>query len=168
MVTSTDLGSRIHPVNKSVYGIRAARVALGFVYQKPIAYLGPTYASHSIESDAIRVHFDHIGQGLAAAHGDTLQGFMIAGEDKNSCWADAKIDGDSVVVRSDQVPEPVAVRYAWSEQFTWANFFNKDGLPALAYSTARPLVDSPLAELADEPPRDERAPEAVGRTLARS
>jgi len=135
MVTCTDLGGGIHPPNKSGYGIRAARVALGFVHNRPVAYQGPTYASHTIEGDAIRVRFSHVGQGLAARHSDRLQGFMIAGEDKVFHWADAVIDGDSVVVRSNRVAKPASIRYAWSESFPWANLFNKDGLPALTFRT---------------------------------
>jgi sialate O-acetylesterase len=135
MVTCTDLGGGIHPPNKSGYGSRAARVALGFVYKQPIAYQGPTYESHVIEGEAIRVRFQHVGKGLAAAHSNQLQGFMIAGEDKVFYWANAEIDGDSVILRSPQVRNPVSVRYAWSEQFPWANLFNKDGLPALTFRT---------------------------------
>lgn len=135
MVTCTDLGGGIHPSNKSGYGIRAAKVAMGFVHKQPVAYQGPTYASHTIEGDTIRLHFTHIGKGLSAAHSDKLQGFMIAGEDKVFHWGQAKIDGDTIVVRSDMVPKPASVRYAWSEQFPWANLFNKDGLPALTFRT---------------------------------
>jgi sialate O-acetylesterase len=135
MVTCTDLGGGIHPPNKSGYGTRAAQVALGFVYKRPLEYQGPTYASHVVEGSAIRVRFDHVGQGLAAAHSETLQGFMIAGEDKVFHWADAVIDGDSVVLRSPAVSQPASARYAWSEQFPWANLFNKDGLPALTFRT---------------------------------
>ncbi len=135
MVTCTDLGAGIHPSNKSGYGIRAARVAMGFVHKQPVAHQGPTYASHTIEGDAIRLRFTHVGKGLAAAHSDQLQGFMIAGEDKVFHWGEAKIDGDTIVVRSDMVPKPASVRYAWSEQFPWANLFSKDGLPALTFRT---------------------------------
>ena len=135
MVTCTDLGGGIHPSNKSGYGIRAAKVALGFVHKMPVPHQGPTYASHTIEGDTVRLRFNHVGKGLAAAHSDKLQGFMIAGEDKVFYWADAKIDGDTLVVRSPQVAKPASVRYAWSEQFPWANLFNKDGLPALTFRT---------------------------------
>ena len=79
--------------------------------------------------------FTHVGQGLAFRHGEKLQGFMIAGEDKQFVWADAVIDGDTVAVSSQQVQKPVAVRYAWSGRHPWANLFNKDGLPAQAFRT---------------------------------
>ena len=135
MAMSTDLGSGVHPTNKSGYGTRAAAVALGMAYGKPVEYYGPVYASHVVEGDKVRVKFAHIGQGLAQRHGDKLQGFIIAGEDKKFVWADAQIDGDSVVVSSPTVKKPAAVRYAWSSRHPWANLFNKDGLPAVTFRT---------------------------------
>lgn len=135
MVISSDLGGGIHPVNKSAYGSRAATVALATVYGKKIEYYGPIYASHVIEEGRVRIKFSHVGQGLAFKHGDKLQGFAMAGEDKVFHWADAVIDGETVVASSTAVLKPVAVRYAWSKNRPWANLFNKDGLPALPFRT---------------------------------
>ena len=135
MVTASDLGSGIHPSNKAGYGQRAARVALATVYHTPIEYYGPLYASQQVEGSKIRIRFTHVGQGLTFRGGDKLQGFAIAGADKKFYWADATIDGDTVIVSSEKVAEPVAARYAWSEKHPWANLFNKDGLPALSFST---------------------------------
>lgn len=135
MVISTDLGSGVHPVSKSAYGERACRVALGFAYGRKVEFYGPLYDSHRVKGNKIRVRFTHVGQGLAFRPGDKLQGFAIAGEDKQFHWADAVIDGKAVVVSSAEVPKPVAVRYAWSQQHPWANLFNKDGLPAQAFRT---------------------------------
>ncbi len=135
MVPSTDLGKDTHPTNKSGYGERAARVALGFVYKKPIEFSGPLYAAHVVEGGKIRIKFTHTGKGLAIAQSDKLQGFAIAGADKKFVWADAVIDGDSVLVSSATIPQPAAVRYAWSQNIPWANLFNKDGLPAQAFRT---------------------------------
>jgi sialate O-acetylesterase len=136
MVTSTDLGAGIHPVNKSGYGARAARVTLGYVYGRALEIYGPVYQSHQIEGDKVRVRFAHAGQGLACRHGERLQGFAVAGEDKVFHWADAVIDGNTVVVSSGKVREPAAIRYAYGVmQHPWANLFNKDGLPALAFRT---------------------------------
>lgn len=135
MVTSTDLGGMTHPTNKSGYAERAKLVALGFVYGGQIEFSGPLYASHQVEGNKVRVRFTHTGQGLAVKHSDKLQGFMIAGADKKFVWADAVIDGDSVVVSSSAVPQPAAVRYAWSSNSPWANLFNKDGLPAQTFRT---------------------------------
>jgi sialate O-acetylesterase len=135
MVTSTDLGSGTHPTNKAGYGERAVRVALGFVYGQNVEISGPLYASHKIEGNRVTIKFTHVGQGLAARHSDKLQGFMLAGADQKFHWADAVIDGDSVVVSCAAVPQPVAVRYAWSSNAPWANLFNKDGLPAQTFRT---------------------------------
>ena len=135
MVTSTDLGGMTHPINKSGYGERAKQVALGFVYGQKVEYSGPLYASHAIEGSKVRIKFTHVGQGLAARHSDKLQGFMIAGADQKFVWADAVINGDSVVVSSSAVSTPAAVRYAWSSNAPWANLFNKDGLPAQTFRT---------------------------------
>jgi sialate O-acetylesterase len=137
MVTSTDLGEGVHPQLKSAYGRRGADVALGAVYGKRNEIYGPLYAGHTVEGSNVRVRFTHIGQGLAARHADRLQGFLIAGADKQFHWADAKIDGDgdAVVVSCSSVPTPVAVRYAWAPQFPWANLFNKNGLPAQPFRT---------------------------------
>jgi sialate O-acetylesterase len=135
MVISTDLGGMTHPTNKSGYGERAKQVALGFVYGQKIEISGPLYASHAIEGGKVRIKFSHVGQGLAARHSDKLQGFMIASADKKFVWADAVIDGDSVVVSSAAVAAPAAVRYAWSSNAPWANLFNKDGLPAQTFRT---------------------------------
>lgn len=135
MATSTDLGPGIHPSNKAGYGYRAARVALGKVYGKKLEYYGPVYASHSVEAGKVRVKFTHLGEGLAFKHGDKLQGFAVAGKDKVFHWAEATIDGDTVVLSCPNVTEPVAVRYAWASKAPWANLFNKDGLPAIPFRT---------------------------------
>lgn len=133
MATASDLGPMTHPTNKSGYGARAARVALGAVYGKKVEIYGPKYQSHAVEGSKIRIRFDHVGQGLAYKHGDKLQGFAIAGDNGKFVWGDAVIDGDTVVISSPAVPEPKLVRYAWSYRHTWANLFNKDGLPALPF-----------------------------------
>ena len=135
MAISSDLGPNTHPSNKSGYGHRAADVALGMVYGQKLEYYGPLYQSCSIEGGKIRVKFAHVGKGLAFRHGDKLQGFAVAGEDKKFVWADAVIDGDTVVVGSAAVPRPVAVRYAWANKRTWANLFNQDGRPAVPFRT---------------------------------
>ena len=133
MVTARDLGSGIHPRNKSGYGHRAAQVALGFAYKQDVAIYGPIYDSHKVEGDKIRVQFKHVGGGLATKYGDGLQGFAVAGQDGKYQWAKVVIDGDSVVVSSSDVPQPVAVQYAWDKSAPWANLFNSDGLPALIF-----------------------------------
>ena len=135
MAISSDLGPFTHPVNKSGYGVRAATVARGMVFKQDVEYYGPIYKSHSVDGGTVRVEFDHVGKGLAPAHSEQVQGFAIAGEDKVFHWADAKIDGNSIVLTSAKVAKPVAVRYAFAARRTWANLFNKDGLPAVTFRT---------------------------------
>jgi sialate O-acetylesterase len=135
MVIASDLGSGTHPANKSGYGERAAQAALAVAYGAKNEYLGPQLASHSISGGKVTLKFKHVGKGLAFANGTALQGFMIAGEDKKFVWADAQIEGDTVIVSSKGVPQPAAVRYAWSGTFPWANLFNKDGLPSQPFRT---------------------------------
>jgi sialate O-acetylesterase len=134
LVTATDLEAGTHPTNKSGYAYRAARVALGGVYGRHVAIYGPTYASHAVDGAQLRVTFAHVGSGLRFKHGEKLQGFAIAGRDRTFHWAEATIAGDSVLLHSDKVAAPVAVRYAWAQPHPWANLFNADGLPALSFS----------------------------------
>ncbi|MEI6168600.1 MAG: sialate O-acetylesterase [bacterium] len=140
MVTSSDMGGSSHPSNKSGYGVRAARVALGAVYGRGGEIYGPIYKSHKIKGNKVIIRYSHIGKGLAFKNGQKLQGFALSGEGASSnaagrafVWADAVIDGDTVVVSSDKIPKPMAVRYAWASSHPWANLFNKDGLPALPF-----------------------------------
>lgn len=134
MVTSLDIGAGLHPY-KYGYGVRAARVALGAVYGREGETYGPLYQSAKLDGNTARLTFTHVGPGLVISHGDKLQGFLIAGPDKVFQWADAVIDHDTVVVSSDKVPQPVAVRYAWRHEVPWANLFSKNGLPALTFRT---------------------------------
>lgn len=124
----------IHPKNKQDVGYRLALNALAIAYGRDIVYSGPVYRSMDTDGDTIRLHFDHVGGGLVAKGGGPLKGFAIAGEDRKFVWADAVIDGDTVVVRSDQVARPVAVRYAWANN-PECNLYNKDGLPASPFRT---------------------------------
>jgi hypothetical protein len=133
---SSDLGWGIHPYDKDRYGRRACRVALGFIYGRKIEYLGPVYDSHTPSGNKFVIKFKHVGQGLTARHTGAVQGFMIAGEDRKFVWAGAEItDKATVEVWSDKVAKPAAVRYAYARWYPWANLFNRDGLPALAFRT---------------------------------
>jgi sialate O-acetylesterase len=110
-------------------------VALGMVYDQKVEIYGPVYKSHKVDANKIRIRYTHVGRGLAFKNGEKLQGFAVAGKDMKFVWADAAIDGATVVVSNAAVAEPVAVRYAWSGRHTWANLFNQDGLPALPFRT---------------------------------
>lgn len=147
----------IHPRNKLVVGERLARIALARDYgKKDLVYSGPTYKSMKVDGSKVRLSFDHVGGGLVASEvpatyvkksltnetaplvrnspSSELEGFAICGEDKKWVWADAKIDGNEVVVWSDKVPNPVAVRYGWANNPT-CNLYNKEGLPASPFRT---------------------------------
>lgn len=125
----------IHPKNKQDVGHRLALVALGKYYGKSnVVYAGPTYESHKIEGNKVRITLKN-ADGLKTKDGsEKVTGFQICGEDKKWVWADAKIDGNGVVVWSDQVQKPVAVRYAWSSNPV-TNLYNAAGLPAHPFRT---------------------------------
>jgi len=123
----------IHPKNKQDVGRRLALAAEAIACGKKIEYSGPVYESKTIDGGKVRLKFTHVGGGLVAK-GDKLTGFAVAGADKSFIWAEAKIDGDSVVVWSDKVADPVAVRYAWADN-PECNLYNKEGLPASPFRT---------------------------------
>jgi sialate O-acetylesterase len=87
-----------------------------------------------IEGNKIILDFEHIGSGLVAGGGEPLKGFAVAGADHKFVWADAKIDGKTVVVSSTEVSEPAAVRYGWANN-PICNLYNKEGLPASPFRT---------------------------------
>ncbi len=137
MVPASDLGGNIHPSNKWGYGNRAAEVALSQVYKTGVQAYGPTYRSHTADGSKVVIQFDHVGKGLTAAHNNRLQGFALAAGDGQWRWAEAKIDGATVIVWSSDVPQPTRIRFAYSQNRAWANLFNKDGLPALAFEAGK-------------------------------
>jgi len=136
MAVIIDIGDagNIHPKNKQDVGKRLALAALATAYGKDVVYSGPMYESMKVEGDKVRLKFKHLGGGLVAKGGDKLTGFAIAGEDKKFVWADARIDGDTVVVSAKDVAKPVAVRYAWADN-PECNFYNKADLPASPFRT---------------------------------
>lgn len=131
MATAIDLGDTdVHPLNKQPVGHRLALLARRYVYNHAdLVAVGPTYASMSIEGDAIRLRFDHLGGGLMAKEGSPLTGFTLAGNDQQFVTAQATLDGDTVVVRSDQVSQPAAVRYGWAARPVMS-LYSKAQLPA--------------------------------------
>jgi sialate O-acetylesterase len=136
MAVIIDIGEAkdIHPKNKQDVGKRLASWALGRSYEKKPVYSGPIYKSMKAGGGKIALHFDHVGGGLVADPNEPLKGFAVAGEDRKFVWADAEIDGDTVVVSSEDVSEPVAARYAWADNPV-CNLYNKEGLPASPFRT---------------------------------
>ena len=123
----------IHPKNKLPVGERLALCALANQYGKKVVYSGPTLASVELLPDSIRLHFAHTDGGLVVI-GEKLGEFAIAADDRKWYWADAHIDGDTVVVSSPSVLNPKAVRYAWQSNPA-ATLFNGAGLPAAPFRT---------------------------------
>jgi sialate O-acetylesterase len=148
----------VHPISKREAGARLAAIALTQNYGKSGVYAGPAYESMKVEGASIRVKFEHVGGGLVARpvpaeylHASTptrvtkplkrnspnseLEGFLIRGPSGDKWhWADARIEGDSVIVNSPQVPRPEAVRYAWFSNPD-GNLYNKEGFPAVPFRT---------------------------------
>ena len=124
----------IHPRNKQEVGRRLALIARAKTYgERQLEYSGPQYRDYRIEDQQIRIFFDH-ADGLRPAEGSVVKGFAIAGSDHRWHWADARIDGQSVVVSSPEVCNPVAVRYAWHVNPV-CNLQNGAGLPAVPFRT---------------------------------
>jgi sialate O-acetylesterase len=110
-----------------------ALAARKLAYGEDVEYAGPLYREAAPEGHGLRVWFDHTTGGLAVK-GDTLKGFEIAGEDKHFVGANARIEGDSVVVTCDQIAQPKFVRYGWANAPT-VNLTNGKGLPASPFTS---------------------------------
>jgi len=148
MAITIDVGNPkdVHPADKLDVGQRLALVAKKLVYGEKVVASGPLYRDFKIEGGTVRVRFTETGTGLVigqqpwCAPGvkpfpkDKLVGFYLAGENKKWVEAEAKIDGDSVVVSSPQVPKPVAVRYGWANS-PRCNLYNREALPASPFRT---------------------------------
>jgi len=132
MAVAIDLGewNDIHPDRKKPVGDRLALIAEALVYGEHIVYSGPVYASAVVTGGKITISFTNTGGGLVTNDGEEPQEFAVAGSDKRFVWAHAKIEGDKVVVWSNEIPDPKYVRYAWADDPVDANLYNKDGLPA--------------------------------------
>jgi len=148
MAVATDVGDAddIHPKNKADVGDRLARWALANEYGKKVVPSGPLFRQLKIDGSKAVVEFDHVGAGLMTGRKDgrktaeevkdaKLARFAIAGKDRKWVWAEAKIVGDTVVCTHPDVPNPAAVRYAFTMNPLGANLYNRDGLPASPFRT---------------------------------
>jgi sialate O-acetylesterase len=126
----TDLGDPhdIHPKNKQDVGKRLALIAQARIFGKMVEYSGPVLKTASIEGNTVRVRYDHLGGGLVVG-GDKLEGFALAGANRRYVWAEAKIDGNDVLVSSPLVREPKFLRYDYVDVPRHC-LWNKAGLPA--------------------------------------
>jgi sialate O-acetylesterase len=139
MAVTIDVGewNDIHPLEKKVVGERLALAARKLAYgNDKIVYSGPVYKSSVKEGDSIKIEFDHIGTGLTIKGGGELYYFALAGADKKFVWADARIENNHVIVRSNEIKDPVYVRYAWADNPEGANLYNMEGLPASPFEVS--------------------------------
>ena len=144
MAVTTDIGEAndIHPRNKQDVGKRLALAALRAQYGRDLVHSGPVQESMKVEGSRIRLTFRHVGAGLVARDG-VLRQFAIAAADGKFVWADARIErspgpsgaADTVVVWSDEVKSPAAVRYAWANNPHGCSLYNREGLPAAPFRT---------------------------------
>lgn len=138
MAVTYDIGewNDIHPLNKKEVGRRLFLAAEKKAYgNESIVYSGPVYKSMEIKENKIILSFTNQDAGLLTKGGGELKYFSIASADKHFVWAKAKIEGDKVVVWSDEISKPVAVRYAWADNPDGANLYNNEGLPAEPFRT---------------------------------
>jgi sialate O-acetylesterase len=148
MAVAIDIGDgpNIHPKDKLDVGLRLALAAKHVAYKQAVVYSGPIYDTKKIDGKKIILSFTNVGGGLQIADPPwtptgkamppvtDLTGFAIAGPDKNWAWAKAQIVGNTVVVSSDDIAKPVAVRYGWASNPA-CNLYNKEGLPASPFRT---------------------------------
>lgn len=138
MAVTIDIGESadIHPKNKQDVGKRLALAALHVAYHEPGEWSGPTYRQTTTETNGLRVYFTH-AEGMQARGGGALTGFTIAGADGKFVTANARVEGDTILVSSADVASPVAVRYAWADDPT-CNLVNLAGLPAGPFRSDEP------------------------------
>ncbi|NRB73568.1 MAG: hypothetical protein HRU46_04360 [Verrucomicrobiales bacterium] len=150
MAVTIDTGNPIdlHPKNKKPIGIRHAYHALAHTYGMDMVGDGPQYTGHTVHEQSLVLSFDSVGSGLMTAKEGPIDSFAIAGEDQVWHWANARIEGDTIVVSSPEVEKPVAVRYAWAMNPSQRNLiYNKEGLPASPFRTDDWPLYEPDAEL---------------------
>ena len=148
MAVAIDVGAPrdVHPRNKEILGRRVALAARRLVYGEAVESEGPALTGHVLEPGQVRLRFTGVGLGLVIGQSpwrtpgmsplphDELAGFVAAGSDRRWLQAQARIEGQEIVVSCREVAQPVAVRYAW-ENFPRGNLYNRDGLPAAPFRT---------------------------------
>lgn len=136
MAVTIDIGDEkdIHPRNKKDVGHRLWQSARNVAYNERVISSGPRYISHTIEDNKIHLSFGHLGDGFNIKDGEEVLGFAIAGKDQVFHWANASIKGNKITVWSDNVEEPVAVRYAWGNNPA-VNLYNSADLPVVPFRT---------------------------------
>ncbi|HTV04433.1 MAG TPA: sialate O-acetylesterase [Acidobacteriaceae bacterium] len=138
MAVTIDIGNptNVHPADKQDVGHRLALAALALAYGEHIEYSGPLYRQATVNGHAMQIWFTHTTDGLIAKGSGLLKGFEIAGSDHKFVLAEARIDGDTVLVSSPDVPDPAYVRYGWAN-YPVVNLVNGVGLPASPFTTEK-------------------------------
>jgi sialate O-acetylesterase len=140
MVVITDLVDNVkdqHPKNKLDVGLRLANLALAETYKQNMAlsvYKNPMYKKMEVSKQKVYLYFDNALNGFIVRNNEKPTEFFIAGSDKNFLPADVKIEKDRIVVSNKQIPNPVAVRFSFSNT-GMSNVFNKEGLPIVPFRT---------------------------------
>lgn len=137
MATTIDIGdvNDIHPRNKQDVGHRLALAARKVAYQENIVHSGPSFQKMEVEENKIRITFDHADSGLWVKDKyGYLKGFSIAGADQKFVWAKAYVVENEVVVYSEKVEAPIAVRYNWGNSPD-GNLYNQESLPTVPFRT---------------------------------
>jgi len=166
LVVTIDAGEAndIHPSDKKTVGERLALMAEKIAYgKKRLVSSGPVYKSMKVRQGKIILSFDEAGGDLNAKGVDTLRQFAIAGEDRKFKWAHARIEGNTIVAWREDIPVPVAVRYAWADDPEGCNLYNKEGLPAAPFRTDDWATALPVGKNSKTPETGEK-PSEVQRT----
>ena len=144
MITTTDLNfdlDNLHPHYKWEIAKRLAICALGKAYaRRDLVPMGPLFDAMQIQNNQVMLDFKYTGSGLISKDGKPLTDFEIAGVDGKFVPAKAEIKNDMVVVSSNIVANPIAVRFGWNEA-AHPNLYNRDGLPALPFRTNNSLKE---------------------------
>lgn len=135
VIIDSDVG--IHPVKKELPGSRLALAARALAYGEKLVYSGPVYKAMKIENEKAELSFNHVGGGLQFK-GEKAVGWEVLDATGKSHPAEARIDGEKVVVWSKDVARPTAVRYGWSND-PRCNLYNREGLPASPFRTDVPM-----------------------------
>jgi sialate O-acetylesterase len=139
MTVTIDIGNPrdVHPRNKQDVGKRLALAAAKVAYGEDVVFSGPVFQSTRVDGNKVRVSFTHTGGGLITKDKyGYVKGFALAGADKKFVWAKAYIENKTtLVVYSDEIAQPIAIRYAWSDNPEDANLYNAEGLPASPFRT---------------------------------
>ncbi|SEA92995.1 sialate O-acetylesterase [Flavobacterium gillisiae] len=138
MAVTTDIGNPmdIHPTNKQDVGSRLSAIALNTIYNKKRVFSGPVYKSMKTEGNQATLTFENIGSGLSTRDKyGFVKGFEVAGADKIFYYATAYIKNNKVIVFSDKVKNPIAVRFGWADDARDDNLYNKEEFPAGPFRT---------------------------------